>query len=123
MVLLDTAILIDVLRGRAPAVAFVMDLDEPVGISVLTVAELFVGVQPNEEEALHDLIGTLDVWPLDAKTAQCGGRWRQQYGPSHHVSLVDALLAATAVQHQARLATPNLKHFPMLPDAFLPYTL
>jgi predicted nucleic acid-binding protein len=36
--------------------------------------------------------------------------------------LADALIAATAEADGARLATLNIKHFPMLPDVLVPYT-
>lgn len=121
MIQLDTTVLIDVLRGHEPAVQYLIDLEDAVGISVLSVAELYVGLRPGEEQALEDLIATLDVWPLELEAARRGGAWRQQYGPSHNVSLTDALLAATAFERGARLATHNLKHFPMLPEAVKPY--
>ena len=46
---------------------------------------------------------------------------RRQYRPSHGVGFADALLAATAPAHNATLVTLNAKHFPMLPDALVPY--
>jgi predicted nucleic acid-binding protein len=121
MIQLDTTILVDVLRGHPAAVEFVTGLQEPIGISVITVAELYVGVRASEEDAIRDLIAAIPIWLLDLGAARQGGEWRQKYGPSHNVSLVDALIAATARQHEARLATINLKHFPMLPDVFMPY--
>jgi hypothetical protein len=35
--------------------------------------------------------------------------------------LADALIDATATQHQVALSTLNRKHFPMLQDVIVPY--
>lgn len=40
MIQLDTIVLIDILRGRQAALAYVADVEDQVGISVLTVSEL-----------------------------------------------------------------------------------
>ena len=35
--------------------------------------------------------------------------------PSHGIDIPDAIIAATAEHHGLRLATLNVKHFPMFP--------
>jgi predicted nucleic acid-binding protein len=44
-----------------------------------------------------------------------------QYRGRHGVGIPDALIAATARAHGARLVTRNLRHFPMLDDLLVPY--
>jgi predicted nucleic acid-binding protein len=39
------------------------------------------------------------------------------------VQIADALIAATARMHDARLVTRNVRHFPMLDDVVVPYRL
>ncbi|MBC8083188.1 MAG: type II toxin-antitoxin system VapC family toxin [Hymenobacter sp.] len=120
--LLDTDVLIDFLRGRAEAAAFLDSLIEPPFISVITVAELYAGVREGAERAaLQQLISAANVLPLDEAVATAGGLWRRQYGRSHNVGLNDALIAATAENCQATLATLNVKHFPMLATVLSPY--
>lgn len=70
---------------------------------------------------LQRLIGSWTTLALDAPTASLGGTLQRRYGPSHGAGIADALLAATVVQAGARLATVNLRHFPMLDDLIVPY--
>ncbi|MBM4294349.1 MAG: type II toxin-antitoxin system VapC family toxin [Deltaproteobacteria bacterium] len=63
----------------------------------------------------------MEIIPVDAEIAQKGGLYRRDYGPSHGVGLADALIAATAELHQARLVTLNPRHFPMV-EVAVPFT-
>ena len=50
--LLDTDLLIDFLRGHRQAVAFLEEETRPMGVSVLTMAELHAGVRDGEEREI-----------------------------------------------------------------------
>ena len=58
--------------------------------------------------------GAFEVILSDAEIARPGGLYRRDYGPGHGVGLADALIAAAASLHQARLVTLNARHFPMV---------
>ena len=58
---------------------------------------------------------------VDAAIARRGGSLRRTFRQSHGTGLLDALIAATAEAHGARLVTRNLRHFPMLDDVLVPY--
>jgi predicted nucleic acid-binding protein len=120
--LLDTCVLIDYLRDREAAVQTVRSLEVRPSVSVVTVAELYAGVRNESEhrriEALPDL---LDVRDIGFEIARLAGRYRLQYRSSHGVGIPDALIAATAQVHGARLVTRNARHFPMLDDLLVPY--
>ena len=118
--LLDTDVLIDFLRGRPEARDFLLTLPRETAVSVVTVAELHVGVREGaERQALDDLLATFRVLPLDADAARRGGLLRRDYGKSHGVGLIDALIAAIAQTHNLPLATLNRRHYPMLDAAQL----
>ena len=122
LILVDTCIVIDHLRNRAEATAFLKQFDGRPLVSVLTLAELQAGVRNREDEALLDrLIADWPVVPLDAPTARLGGSLWRHFGPSHGTGIVDAMPAATAQRERARFATINRKHFPMLDDLLVPY--
>ena len=53
--------------------------------------------------------------------ARLGGLYWRDYRGSHGTGLIDALIAATAAVHRARLVTRNARHFPMLEDLLVPY--
>jgi predicted nucleic acid-binding protein len=119
--LLDTDVLVDYLRGRAEAAAYLESRTEPLLISTITVAELFAGVrETGERRLLEQFLGAFEIVPLTREIAQAGGLYRRDYGPSHGVGLADALIAATAELRQARLVTLNARHFPGL-EVEVPY--
>jgi predicted nucleic acid-binding protein len=122
LMLLDTDVLIDFLRGLEPAKNFVASLPEQVFISAITVAELHVGVRNGKERAaLTEFLDTLETITLDAELAAESGLLRRDYGLSHGVGLNDALIAATALTYRLQLVTLNSKHYPMVKNLLVPY--
>lgn len=123
LLVVDTDVLIDYLRGRLQAVAFLEETDQPLAASVITVAELYVGVRDGEERRRLDaFVAAFDVLGLDRQAAVVAGLWRRQYGPSHGMGLADALIAATVEAAGATLVTLNRRHFPMLAQVLVPYS-
>lgn len=118
----DTDVLIDYLRDRPEAVAFLEDCQRPLALSVITVAELYAGVREGDERTRLDaFVEAFELLPLDSRAAAQAGLWRQRYGRSHGTGLADALMAACAAAAGATLATLNRRHFPMLTDLLVPY--
>ena len=116
--LVDTDVWIDFLRGVPEAVDFVEQLPDVVSISAVSVAELYAGVREGKDrEVLGDLLTSLKVLDLNDVGAAHGGLIRRDFGKSHGVGLSDALIAATALQHDCQLFTLNIKHYPALPKA------
>jgi predicted nucleic acid-binding protein len=120
-VLLDTCVLIDYLRDRAAAVEFMRRLEARPAVSVISAAELYAGSRPPaEQQRIDALLAQLLVKEIDLEIARLGGTFCQQYRRSHGVEIPDALIAATAQVHGARLVTRNARHFPMLDDLLVP---
>jgi predicted nucleic acid-binding protein len=120
--LLDTCILVDYFRGNEKAAQFLEEFESPPFLSALTVVELYAGVREGKERALLDkLIQYFPIIPLDNEAAIKGGLYRRQYGESHGVGIVDALLASSAEGKNLILATCNVKHFPMIKNVHCPY--
>jgi tRNA(fMet)-specific endonuclease VapC len=112
--LVDTDVLIDGLRGD---VGVLERIQSAAGaglrhISVLTAAELRAG-ESGDDPAVDQLIADFRVLPLDLATAEHGGRLRRGYAASHGTDLVDAVLAAIALENDFTLVTNNSRHFPM----------
>lgn len=119
---LDSNIIIDYLRNRPEAIAFIEGLDEKPATSAIVVAELYAGIRDGtERHRLVELLNATTILGIDEPLAVAGGLIRRQYGKSHGVGLDDALIAATARAQGARLTTLNAKHFPMLKDVLVPY--
>lgn len=121
--LLDTDVLIDFLRGREEAVRFIdARRSSSLCVSVLTIAEILVGVRgAREESAVDGMLAYMSALDVDLPTASQGGAFRRRYHGSHGTGLVEAILAATALRHGCTLVTLNRKHYPMVSEILVPY--
>ena len=82
-------------------------------ISVVTRIEVlgYHRLRPNEEILLRALLSSLDEYPITAQTAALAIALRQQ----RKMSLGDALIAATCLEHGLQLATRNASDFNSIP--------
>ena len=123
--LVDTCVLIDVLRGDERARAAlnqVVDAGERIVGSVLTRTEIIAGTRAREERAVADLLGFIGWLPVDQVTADRAGRYAQKYMRSHrNIDITDYVIAAPADLAGATVLTRNVKHFPMFADLRPPY--
>lgn len=99
-VLFDTDVFVDHLRGarRMPQVAG--------SYSVITRAELFAGDEA-DESAVRALLALHTELAVDSATAERAGRIRR----ATEVRIPDALVAATALEHDLDLITRNRRDF------------
>ena len=114
--IVDTDVLIDCLRGRSEAAAFIKQLiaEDELAISVISVAELEAGVRDGERETLDAFLSLMQRHPVSEAIARTAGAYARQYAKSHGLLLPDAIIAATAHHHSGSLATLNRKHYPMI---------
>ena len=123
LILLDTDILVDFLRGYSKAIAVVKSSSARIILSTIVVAELYAGVKGDAEQAvLDDFVSLFRIVPVNASIAKAGGLYKRDYGKSHGVGLADAILAATAEAESAELKTLNIKHYPMFNGLRTAYT-
>ncbi len=116
-VLLDTTVLIDVLRGR-PAAGHLRALRsrDLVYVCAINIEEIMRGIRPHEIAAATHLFNGLRIAPLEREEGELAGGWRRSFGAKGvTLSQADCLVAASALGVSARLATGNPKDFPM-PD-------
>ena len=116
--LLDSNVLILHLRERPEITALLTQWGKEgaLYISVATRTEILAGMRPHEEKRTMGLLNSLENLPLDEATADRAGRLIYQHARQGiQLSFPDALIAATALQHDLTLATTNPRHFPM-PD-------
>jgi predicted nucleic acid-binding protein len=115
-VLLDTTVLIDVLRGRAAASRLLgmrSSGDVPF-VCCINVEEVWRGLRTGEEEDARRLVEALRLADLGVSEGRRAGRWRREAAAAGiTLSQADCLIAAAAVGVGARLATGNPKHFPI----------
>lgn len=112
--LLDTNILIDYVRRAPIALAWLRSLSEPPRISTISLLELYVGARSQREERdIESICAPLKSLPVTDEIAKRGGSFMRHFHKSHGIDIPDAIIAATAEHHGLRLATLNVKHFPM----------
>jgi len=115
-VLLDTTVLIDLLRGRPDTVARLRSLrmsGDTVHACAVNIEETVRGLRATETEAASRLFAGLRIVPLREAEGWTAGDWRRNYA-KRGVTLTqaDCLIAAAAVGIGGRLATESPKHFP-----------
>lgn len=119
MLLLDTNLLIDVLRGEAVALSWLADQQRP-SISVITWIEVLVGCRPGEQERVEAWLATFPRHSLDQRVAREAVLLRQRHG----LKVPDAIILATARCAGLTLATRNVRDFPReLGHVLHPYNL
>lgn len=116
-VLLDTTVLIDLLRGRPDARRRLLALrgagDAPYACAV-NVEETVRGLRPGEHEAARALFTGLRIASLGIAEGWQAGEWRREFAQrGRTLAQADCLVAAAALSVGGRLATGNPKDFPM----------
>lgn len=123
-VVVDTSILIDVLRGEPAAAAVLREARKtgPLHASEVTRLEVLAGMRAREEDATRALFAAFVWHPLDERLAEIAGELGRQWLPGNRgVDSADLAIAATGIALDARLFTRNVKHFPMFSGLSAPY--
>jgi predicted nucleic acid-binding protein len=119
----DTSVLIAHLRGDHRATDLLLGTaDDERLASVLARIEIEGGMRSGERGQVAALFSVLRLLPVTDVIARRAGEHLRRFRGSHvGIDLVDYAVAATAELHGARLATLNIKHFPMFPDLAAPW--
>lgn len=118
MILLDTDIVIDLLRNYPPALAWLVSLDdEEIVLPGFVVMELIQGCRTKtEQEKVNTALQDYSViWP---STEACNEALSvfTRFHLSHALGLLDAIIGATAVTLKLPLHTFNEKHYTAIPN-------
>lgn len=109
----DTDVLIWVFRGHQRAAKLVEGQDER-RVSLVTYAELIQGARNRQElrEIKYFLKDhAFQTLPLTENIGHRASVYMEEYTLKTALSLADALIAATAVEHHLTLCTANKKHY------------
>lgn len=121
---IDTSIIIDVLRGVPAAATVMREAREtaPLHASEVTRLEVLAGMRAQEEEATRALLRVFTWHPLDERLAEVAGELGRRWLPANRgIDSADLAIAATVIGLDARLFTRNVKHFPMFSGLSRPY--
>jgi predicted nucleic acid-binding protein len=116
IVMVDTTVLIDQLRGHEGARACLREVivrgDELWSVPVVR-TEVLAGARPSEREATRILLDSLRWLDVTTELADAAGELAARYRRSHS-GIVDYLVAAATQRLDATLLTRNVRHFPMI---------
>lgn len=123
MILADTDVLIDALRGRDPGRARVATALEEgaLGTTSISAFELRSGARSEPQAAaIADLLDALQIVPFDREAANAAARIRRELESSGQtIGMGDYLIAGIAVSRSLPLLTRNRKHFERVPGILL----
>jgi predicted nucleic acid-binding protein len=118
----DTTIVIDLLRGHPPAVAYADQLLAPPSCSEITRVEVMRGVRNGERRSTERLLATFGWIAVDEAVARAAGELgRASRRSDQGIATADLVIAATATLSGLKLVTLNARHFPTIPGVVVPY--
>lgn len=111
-ILIDTSILIEHLRtyisGKKTILAGYIEKKYNLYFSLITVGEIYSGKSsPEHEEEIIRLFDISTMTVIDYKLLKFAGEIRR----TTYISLIDAIIAATAIELDLSVATLNVKDF------------
>jgi len=120
LAVIDSSVLIDVLRRHPPALSLLRalrrertDLWAPTTVR----AEVAGGMREDETRQTSALLRLVNWHPVTVEIADTAAAHARRYRAAYSgIELSDYILAATADDLHARLLTLNVRHFPMFQD-------
>ncbi|NOR44192.1 MAG: PIN domain-containing protein [Candidatus Delongbacteria bacterium] len=117
MILLDTDVCIEILRGNEIVIEKRSYCEEKVAISFMTIAELFYGAERSNYRSkninlIEEFILTVDIINTDVEILKKFGELKSDlYKNNILLPDADILIASTALINCSKLITGNIKHF------------
>jgi predicted nucleic acid-binding protein len=121
MIVLDTTVLIDLLRGDERARTYLRGLDGVPACSEISRVELLRGIRHGERDGAERLMAALTWIGVDEEIARHAGALGRTWRRTHRLATPDLVIAATAQTLGTTVATSNVRHFPMFDPLRPPY--
>ena len=110
--LVDSDVLIDISRGKAPARDYIDALPEGWAVSQISALELLVGARDKRDLAdIDTFLSAYVIVPLQGLIGTRAYELLKLYAKSHGLHVFDSLIAATAIEEGLTLVTKNRRHF------------
>lgn len=114
MILIDSDILIDVLRNQQRAAERLLALSEleSLAVGAVTQMELIVGCRNGQElQRVERLLSGFEIQDLTIDISRQSVNLLREYRLSHGLLMADALIAATALVNEMPLLTRNQRDY------------
>jgi tRNA(fMet)-specific endonuclease VapC len=118
--IIDTDILIDLLRNQQQTAAFIVELEKNnyiLATTTINIFELHHGAHKSQEseknlQAINTLVSRLSILALTSKAAQKAGNiYAQLEQQGQPIGLRDTFIAAIAITREYSVTTRNQAHF------------
>ena len=117
---LDTNVLIEILKNNKQTIKQVESLSPPLFVSVISAMELIYGALNNKElKKLQQFLSLFTIIQLNEKVSQQAFSLITKYAKSHTLDIPDALIAASCLENNKTLFTYNRKDFRFIPKLTL----
>ena len=116
MYLIDTDVLIWILRGNKKYSDLLISLKDKdaLSISTVSIAEIYKNLFPSELIKTENFLNEFQTWDVTTSIAKQAGLYYQQYSKQFkNLNLTYCLIAATVTVSNLTLVSLNIKHFPM----------
>lgn len=111
-IVLDTNILIEILKDNTLIVSTFNHTSSKFAISSISAMELYYGARDKKElQELKKFITFFDTIEFDTVISTTATLLIETYAKSHNLTIPDALIAATSIKYNYPLWTLNVKDF------------
>lgn len=111
-VLLDSDVLIWILRGQEKTLELLKELEGPFYISTISRAEIWAGAFKKEARKIRRLLDSMINVPVEQEIADLAGEFLRKYGKrGREPELEDMVIAATCAANNLTLFTYNTAHY------------
>ncbi|MCB1604558.1 MAG: type II toxin-antitoxin system VapC family toxin [Gammaproteobacteria bacterium] len=112
MIVLDTCVLIEVLKGNLKVLEKLNSSDQQFVISSISEMELYYGALNKKELlTLEKFCSKFKVIHINSNISKISIKLIKQYAKSHQLDIPDSLIAATCLAGSFKLYTLNIKDF------------
>lgn len=123
MIVADSDVLIDALRGREPSLGQIAAgiRAGSIATTAINAFELLSGARTATElAAIEALLAALPIFPFDERASQAAGASRRSLETKGQtIGMGDYLIAGICISRGSALLTRNQKHFARIPDLTL----
>lgn len=110
--LLDTNVLIEILKGDESTIEKVQTLDGALAISSVSVMELYYGAFNKAEiKQIDKFVSLFKIMHIDKTISLRAMTLVKRYAKSHSLDIPDSLIVATALVNDCSLLTYDVKDF------------
>jgi len=115
--LVDSDVMVDLTLGNSGAADFLDSLADAWSISMITSLELLAGARTQRETTDLDLVlSSYSAIPPSEEIARRAYYLMKTYARSYGLHVLDALIAATAIEEGFTLVSKNRRHFQMISE-------